>query len=213
MFEHTHIRNPEVVRYVSAFQTPLHAIEVAFNGGAPKAGCENPKETQVVARCLKRANVHWLESPWIETWTKDYGNVTMPDGAWNGIKLAAICDNQAFLGISNTLMEADLETGEPKWSVDTGSTPVYQVIPSRNEEFLIVFNGYYGFKESSGKGNIAAVDFSGKEIWRSELPSSDDIFANPPYFEKGILKSASWNGFTCSIDERSGKIFERKFTK
>lgn len=196
-------RPPDSARYISKLETPTLALEVAFFGGAEKAGSANPEETQVVARCLKKANCYVPKSPWIETWTKSFGDLTMPSGAWNGIKLVEIHGNRAFLGISNHLMEIDIESGRPKWSVVTGNTPVYQVMSSQNGENLIVFNG----------GNIVAIDFTGNEIWRSELPSEDDFFANPPYFDEGTLKSASWKGFTCSIDQRTGKILEREFTK
>lgn len=213
MFRREETRQAAPARYISKMESSTLALEVAFYGGAEKAGSVNPKDTQVVARCLRKANIYLPKSPWIEAWTQNFGNVVMPSGAWNGIKLVEILATRAFLGISNHLIEVDIELGHPKWSVVTGNTPVYQVMSSQSGEHLIVFNGYYGFHDSHGFGNIAAFDLNGKEIWRAELPSEDDIFANAPYFENGTLKSASWKGFTCSIDEYSGKILEREFTK
>lgn len=212
MFHNSGLTNSKTARYVSRSEVSDLALEVAFYGGSEVGGA-NPNRTQVVACCLKKANVHCSNSPWIELWTKEYGNLVMPDGTWNGIKLADIRTGRMFLGISNCLMEVAMETGVPKWSVQTGNTPIYHIMSAQNSELLIVFNGYYGFEHHRKLGNIAAIDLNCHEVWRAEVPIEGDIFANAPYYDNGVLKASSWNGFDCSIDERSGKIVKKEFTK
>jgi outer membrane protein assembly factor BamB len=202
-----------IARYISKTETPEISVEIAFSGGAEKSGQENPRCTHVVARCLKKANLHSPKSPWIEIWAEEYGNPIMPSGAWNGIKLVEIFAGRVFLGISNRLMEVALDTGKSKWSLETGNTPIYNIMSSEKNEFLIVFNGYYGFKHKDILGNIVAINLEGKEVWRVHLPHDGDIFANAPYYDNGILKSSSWNCFTCSIDEGTGNITKKVFTK
>lgn len=200
-------------RYVSKAEFPTLSLEVSFWGGAEAPGQKNPKKTHVLARCLKKSNSQWLSSPWLEVWRKEFGNPVMPDGAWNGIRLAEAVGDIPFIAISNKLLRLDLNTGETIWSIDTGNTPVYEIMASKNNDSIIVFNGYYGFKDDQNLGNIVALDFDGNTQWRVELPSEDDIFANAPYYEGGILKSSSWQCFNCSINEHDGSITDRIFTK
>ena len=63
-----------IARYISKRESPSFAIELAFNGGAEKPGQENPIKTNVTARCLKKSNLDWPPSPWIEIWNKNYGS-------------------------------------------------------------------------------------------------------------------------------------------
>ena len=135
MFSHDKARQDEPVRYISKMESSALSLEVAFFGGAEKAGSLDPKKTKVVARCLRKANI-WRESPWIEAWTRSFGDVLMPDGAWNGVQLVDILASRGFLGISNNLIEVDIEQGHPKWSVVTGNTPIYHVMSSLDGRHL-----------------------------------------------------------------------------
>ena len=200
-------------RYISKTETPEIYLEVAFSGGAERPGEKNPEKTDVVARCLRKVNKFSPNSPWVESWRQEYGNPIMPSGAWNGVKLVEISASRGFLGIGNRLMEITADSATPQWILETGNTPIYHIMRSEKKELMIVFNGYYGFKHKEHLGNICAVNMEGREIWRAHLPHESDIFANAPYYDNGILKSASWNGFTCAIDEETGNITEKVFTK
>jgi outer membrane protein assembly factor BamB len=202
-----------VARYVDRCTNGPLSIEVAFDGGAESSGNENPRKTNVVVRLLRRANEHWESSPWIERWAQSYGDPVMPSGAWNGVKLCELIGDRAFVAVGAELSEVNAENGKALWTVTTGNTPIYWIMKSRDESGLIVFNGYYNFDRDDQLSNIGSVTLDGIEEWRSPLPSSDDIFANRPVFDGKDLKSSSWNGFTCKIDQSTGEITDREFTK
>jgi outer membrane protein assembly factor BamB len=162
---------------------------------------------------MHKAAVYVASSPWVESWVREYGNIAMPDGAWLGIELAQIIQGRAFLGLATHLSEVATESGATLWEIQTGNTAIRSVLLSVNSELLIVFNGYYGFAHPQDLGNIAAYDFHGREVWRVQRPGPTDKFANPPGYHEGKLKSASWEGWTCTIDDQSGQILAREFTK
>ncbi len=131
----------------------------------------------------------------------------------NGIKLAEVFGGRAFVGVGKCLSEVAMESGATLWEVETGNTPIYSIARSLDGNLLIAFNGYYGFAHAQGLGNISAFNLQGREVWRVPLPSDSDIFANPPQYHSDKLMSASWEGWTCTIDDQSGEIVGRKFTK
>ena len=204
----------DLVRYVDRTTSGALSVEVCFSGASSeRLGSENPEETDVEVRILRKSNIHLDSSPWIVVVARPEGNIKMPSGSWNGIKLTEIFEDRVFVAISSKLSEIDVATGEIIWSLETGNTPIYWIMASRNGDGLIVFNGYYRFRHPLGFANIAFVSFSGVEEWRSPLPSGDDIFANHPYYDGKLLKSSSWNGITYTIDHASGDILDRHFTK
>jgi len=201
-------------RYVDRTTNGVTSIEVSFDGASSKKlGSDNPVETNVLIRTLQKSNIHFDSSPWIELSAIRHGSPLMPSGAWNGIKLTEVIDGRVFVGISTELFELDVDTGRKIWSLQTGNTPIYWIMASRNLKGLIVFNGYYQFEHAIRLGNISSISLSGTEDWRTPLPSEDDVFANHPYFEGDLLKSSSWSGFTCTIDQITGEIVDRQFTK
>jgi hypothetical protein len=202
-----------VRRYVDRCTNGALSIEVAFNGGPEIAGCGNPRETNVTVRFCRRANAHVESSPWIEQWTQAYGNSLMPSGAWNGIKLCEIIGSRLFVAVGSELSEVQAESGKAIWTLSTGNTPIYWIMKSKDESALIVFNGYYKFEHDDQLSNIASIALDGVEKWRSPLPCSDDVFANHPIFDGTVLKSSSWNGYTCVINQSTGEITDRQFTK
>ena len=204
----------EPVRYVDRATSGVLSVEVSFDGASSQnLGSDNPIDTDVLIRVLRKANIHMDASPWIEIVSKHEGSPQMPSGAWNGIKLTEIIEDRLFVATSNVLSEIDVETGAKLWSLETGNTPIYWIMAARRGEGLIVFNGYYQFEHPDGLANISLVSLSGDEEWRSPLPHGDDIFANHPYFEDDLLRSSSWNGFNCIIDQTTGEIVDRQFTK
>ncbi len=195
-------------RYSDTLKTGNRLLELSFDG-SDEVGKENPESTNVILRCLKKSN---------EVWVKNLGNIPMPDGAWHGPKLIAAYKNRFFVAAANRLMEVNIENGEVKWEIQTGNTPIYNVLLAEGSKQIIVRNGYYKFKHPQGMSNIAAYSFDGVENWRCKL-EGDDVFANPPYFakksilHKSKLRAGTWQSFDCQIDENTGKILDREFTK
>jgi len=199
-------------RYISKAESERWSIELSFNGGS-EVGKGNPSNTDVKIRLLSKVNEQWLSSPWRLEWERSLGNIEMPTGAWNGIYLAEIVDNLLFFASSSSVTCISPETGKELWKVCTGNTPIYKILPSRNRDSVIIYNGYYGFENISGKGNIIKLNLEGETIWRAELPSEKDIYANPPYYKGSDLYSDSWDCFQCKISEENGAIIEKQFTK
>lgn len=200
------------VRYITKSESERWSIELSFNGGG-EVGKGNPSNTDVKIRLLSKVNQHCQSSPWQLEWERSLGNIEMPTGAWNGIHLAEIVNDLLFIAASNTTICISPETGEELWRVRTGNTPTYKILSTQGNDAIIVYNGYYHFESSFGKGNIAKVSLKGEIIWRAELPSEKDIYSNPPYYNKNELYSNSWEGFLCKISEEDGSIIDKQFTK
>ena len=187
-------------------------VEMSFTG-ADEVGKPNPDVTNVTVRCLKLTNEHVSDSPWTECWSRAYGDLEMPGGVWNGIRLIEIHKTRVFLALSNKLCEVSAATGELVWEVETGNTPIRQLMVSKKGDRILVLNGYSGFSRPDDLGNISAVQLDGDLAWRARSPGSDDVFANPMHYENGRLSSGSWRGYDCYIDESTGEIVEMVFTK
>jgi len=204
--------NNAASRYVDVTVSNLVAVELSFLGGSPSPGNKNPDKTDVVMRVLSRSNPHWETSPWIEACTRHLGDLIMPSGAWNGIKITEAVGARLFCALSNHVAEIDPRTGDQMWSVETGNTPIYWMMKTPDETALIVFNGYYGFARSDGGGNIVSLTFTGEERWRAEVPAGD-VFANHPRYFERQLKASTWSGLDCTLDPATGRILQKEFTK
>jgi outer membrane protein assembly factor BamB len=200
-------------RYVSKTETGQLSLEVSFCGGIFGSDSQSPDETHVIVRFMRKVNQYSNDDTWVEVWSRNFGNPLMPGGAWNGVRLVDIHNGRIFIAISNKLMEMDAQTGDTKWEVSTGNTPIFHIFKSPKYDQLIVQNGYYKFEPQNRKGNIAAYTLNGTQSWRCELPSVDDIFVSPPRYDDGLLKANSWNCFSCELDEHTGAIIGRTFTK
>lgn len=193
----------ETKRYSDSLKTGNFLLEISFDG-SNEAGKNNPESTNVILHCLDKSDN--------EIWSKSFGNIPMPDGAWNGSKFITSHNDRYFVAAANKLMEVSIEDGQLKWEIATGNTPIYNVLLSEDTKQIIVQNGYYEFDHPTGMSNIAAYSFDGQQNWRSEL-EGNDIFCNRPYFEKGELYASTWACFNCRIDEKTGRILSRQFTK
>jgi outer membrane protein assembly factor BamB len=199
-------------RFVCRSESERFLFELSFIGGT-EAGKGNPSKTDVRIRLLSKINPQWPPSPWHVQWEKSLGNLDMPTGAWNGVALTEVVGSLIFYASSNSVVCASPETGEVIWKVVTGNTTVDKIMASNNNDSVIIYNGYFGFEHEHGKGNIVKLSLDGQVMWRAELPSEKDVFANPPYYKEGNLYSNTWDCFCCQISEKDGKILGKQFTK
>ncbi len=64
------------------------------------------------------------------------------------------------------------------------------------------------------ESNLYMVDSASQPIWFAERATADDAYANPiRRVGDDKIKCASWNGFDCEIDLRTGKLIKAPFTK
>lgn len=192
--------------YIDTSEKDDLTLEISFLGG-DEVGKGNPKLTNVKIRLFK-TEAHKS----FDLWTRNFGDPAMPTGAWNGFKLVEILSGKIIAAVSNHLVCLNMQDGETEWEIETGNTPIYNILISPRRDQIIVQNGYYKFQHPKGLSNVASFDLNGKEVWRSKL-DSDDVFANPPYYEGGDLRASTWNCFNCKIDSSNGKIVDKIFTK
>jgi outer membrane protein assembly factor BamB len=204
------------IRFISSCRSDDCILEVLFNGGSWSLGGEkraNPDSTDVTVRYLRRPNPNYNNDMWVEFWSKKFGDLSMPGGAWNGVRLAEIFDGRLFVAVSNRLIELDSESGDVVWEKVTGNTPIYYLLKSEKHDHIVVQNGYYQFSDPNGLSNLAAYTIDGKEVWRCECRATGDFFCNPQRYQNNALTVSTWNCFRCEIDEATGSITKTSFTK
>lgn len=76
---------------------------------------------------------------------------------------------------------------------------------------IIVREDYYQFPR--GASNVYLLDYTFRLLWRAELPSLTDSYANPVEDHGDYLQCASWECFTCRICPETGGIISKQFTK
>ena len=87
--------------------------------------------------------------------------------------------------------------------------PVVEVLATK--EGLLVREDYY--QHPKGVSNIYLLADDSKIRWEAQLPSADDVFANPIRLEEETFRCSTWQGFSCKISLRTGKIISSEFTK
>ena len=107
-----------------------------------------------------------------------------------------------------TIQNGNLWNGERE--VAPVGTKVVQVLELTAHRWL-VREEYYGFP--SGSSNVYCVNDSLESIWSVELPSLDDAFCNDAALIDGKLFVSTWNCYRCEVDQESGRILRKEFTK
>ena len=87
--------------------------------------------------------------------------------------------------------------------------PIVEAIVTR--EGLLVREDY--FQHPRGVSNVYLLADDSKVRWEAELPSADDVFANPIELEGEAFRCCTWNGYSCKISLSTGRIISSAFTK
>jgi outer membrane protein assembly factor BamB len=200
------------VRYVDRTELGSLAVTLSFSG--PQWGTSSVLlETDVQLICYEKLNARVPDSPWIEIWQRAMGNLSMPPAPWNGFKLTALVGERIFIGGGSHLFEVEAASGQTKWVIETGNTPVRYLLVSPDHSLLIVMNEFSSFRDPQSRSNLAAISLDGRELWRAEPPSPSDLYANAPVYKNGQLMATTMDCVHCTIDHQTGKILSRKFTK
>ncbi len=88
-------------------------------------------------------------------------------------------------------------------------TKVVQVEPRTSG--IVVREDYYQFPR--GASNVYLLDYAFRLLWRAELPTPTDAYANPVHDHGTYLQCASWECFSCRICLDTGKLLSKEFTK
>jgi hypothetical protein len=76
----------------------------------------------------------------------------------------------------------------------------------------LIREDYYQYPRH--ESNLYMVDSGHQPVWFAERAMEDDAYANPiRRMADDKIKCASWNGFDCEIDLRTGKLVHAAFTK
>ena len=103
----------------------------------------------------------------------------------------------------------DAQTGRVLAERPAVGTKVVQLLPLGAG--VVVREDYYRYPP--GVSNVYCLDADLCELWRAELPWPTDAYANPVVTRDGVLRVASWEGWTCDLDPQSGRILGKAFTK
>ena len=89
-------------------------------------------------------------------------------------------------------------------------TKIVQLVPTSYG--ALVREDYLGYPET--ESNIYMVGPDGNVQWYAERAMDKDAFSNPIHdLGSATFKCASWNGFDCEIDLRTGKLIHAAFTR
>ena len=192
-------------RYADRAEDGDLVVEISFTGGN-ELGKGNPELTDVRLRLLKKEadREH-------QVWTRDLGNVPMPTGAWHDFDLVQCVAGKIYAGVSNSLRRFNLADGAAEWTIEIGNTALVQVIPSSRRDMLIVCNTYSEYEHPKGLANLAAFSLEGNEVWR--VACNGEVFIGNARFEDGVLLSNTFSCWEYQIDERTGKVLAKTFTK
>lgn len=199
--------HPAFKSYTSTCNDGFLKVELSFTGSAV-VGVANPEKTNVRLTIVKKRRIPLLRNKTVIS----YGNLLMPDGAWHGNHLIEFIEDYIILGISTDLIFMNRYNFQIIKRITTGNTPIFQLLRSEREKNIIVQSGYYGFERPDSLGNISAYDVYGRERWRVECPTPSDIYTRP-YYNGGTLTAYSWSSHICEIDEGTGRITSKRFTK
>jgi hypothetical protein len=108
-----------------------------------------------------------------------------------------------------SVCKVDATTGQTVASCPPTATRVVQIMV--RGDLIVVREDY--FQCPHGISNVYCLDRRLQRVWAAELPSEMDVYANPLVERGEYLECASWEGWTCALDPRTGRIIRRTFTK
>ena len=88
-----------------------------------------------------------------------------------------------------------------------------QIVETIQTRFgLLAREEYFQFPED--ESNLYMISPDGVLLWVAERVMEGDVYANPIVrIDQAQISCASWKGYDCEIDLRSGKLLRATFTK
>lgn len=81
------------------------------------------------------------------------------------------------------------------------------------QERVLVTYDWMSFERGAAARNLFCYDKSGALIWRAEHIGMGDVDAYTGVLKESPLWVGNFAGFSCRIDEGTGKVIEKSFTK
>lgn len=103
--------------------------------------------------------------------------------------------------------------GRILWEGQPEESAPRTVLPLNNADDCIVLLGYE-HSDAMPFENLLRLSPSGRVVWRAQLPSEEpnDAYVSLSRTPEGLVAN-SWSGYWVRLDEASGRIIERVFTK
>lgn len=111
--------------------------------------------------------------------------------------------------VEGHLCKTDVASGDVVARFEPIGTSIVQVLPLG--ENLVVREDYYNFPPD--KSNVYCLSPYFEFIWSAELPRQRDAYANQVVALEDWLYCASWDGMSCTLDPKNGRIVKMVFTK
>lgn len=93
-----------------------------------------------------------------------------------------------------------------------GAHPVLEAVLLPEERVLVTYD-WMSFKRGAAARNLFCHDKAGALVWRAEGIGLGDVDAYTGVLEESPLWVGNFAGFSCRIDERTGKVVEKRLTK
>ena len=92
-----------------------------------------------------------------------------------------------------------------------GTHPVLEAVLL--QERVLVTYDWMSFTRGAAARNLFCYDKSGALVWRAEDIGLGDVDAYTGVLQESPLWVGNFAGFSCRIDEGTGKVVEKRFTK
>lgn len=200
-----------MIRYFDITNDGIYSLEVSFIGGEWKEK-KKINNSEFSVRLLKRCSEYEEDSPYIVKWRRDYGNISVPSGAWGSLKLGQISNEFIYLCIGNTIVKVNKSDARKVWSKTFGNTSIRNIKMLDEEDGIYVQYSYYKFESEIVKSNFLKIDKNGEIIWSLGIKRRDDLVTGFS-IKNNILTVFTWDCFSMLVDKNNGNILEEKFTK
>lgn len=170
-----------------------------------------PQTATITVRLSQRQKNENLFIPFEERWTKDFADVLVPTGVWNGMKLGQLTEDKMFVAIGTSVAELDLQNGNVLWIKEYANTPINKIGLTSSKDLLVLYSSYK-FKSKMTKSNFIKIDDQSSLLWSAKTKNKNDAFVYFRYIDNELYGS-TWDGWSIKLDETNGNIIDAHWSK
>lgn len=201
-----------MIRYFDITHRGKYTLEVSYNG--VEENWKNKDEiidSNFKVRLLKKCSDNREDAPYIELWNINFGNISVPSGAWNGYKLGQIGKDFVIICLGDSIVRINKIDGNIIWKKTFGNTIITTINMPDEEEGIYILYDYYKFNSNLFKSNFRKIDKHGEIIWSFNLSGYDDIVTN--FFFKDNKLKVNSHCLHMIINESNGQVIEKYETR